>query len=343
MIDRWAAEGIARLDEDLARQGATPLRPFPLPAAWGVRLWLKDESVHPTGGLKHRLARAIFRTALAAGRIGRGTAVVDAVGGTMAVAEAYFARLLGLPYTAVMPRGSTGAEVERLGGSVRHVHPPVAVYGEASRLAEEMGGHYLDYYASAATVDWQGGGLAVELLDQVDRCPAWIVVGAGTGATSAAIGRMLRERRLPARLAVVDPENSAYFPGWTLGAADYGTGMPSRIDGIGRPRMEPAFDPDVVDMVVPVPDAASVAAARRVREVTGSAVGPAAGTNLWGALELVTRMRDRDEPGDVITLIGDAGERHLHRCHDDAWAEAAGLDWRPHAARLSRLLGAERP
>lgn len=142
---------------------------------------------------------------------------------------------------------------------------------------------------------------------------------------------------------MVDPENSAYFPGWVTGAADYATGMPSRIEGIGRPRMEPAFDPDLVDLVVPVPDAASVAAARRVREVTGLAVGPATGTNLWGALELITRMRARGEHGDVITVIGDAAERHLRTCHDEGWAEAAGLDWRPYAAHLARLLDDARP
>ncbi|GIH93285.1 pyridoxal-phosphate dependent enzyme [Planobispora siamensis] len=338
MIDAWAAEAVARLEEDRARTGPTPLRPFPLPDGWGVRLWLKDESVHPAGGLKHRLARALFRTAVTDGRITRGTPVVDAAGGMMAAAQAYCAGLLGLPYTAVMPRRSSGAEVERLGGSCVHIHPPLAVYGEAAKLAGETGAHYMDYYAAAADVDWHGDSLVEELLGQADRCPAWIAVGAGTGATSAAIGRHLRERRLPGKLAVTDTENSAYFPGWVTDAADYATGMPSRIEGIGRPRMEPAFTASVVDLVIPVPDAASVAAARRVREVTGLAVGPATGTNLWGALELVTRMRARGERGDVITVIGDAGERHLRTCHDDAWAEAAGLDWRPHAAHLVHLL-----
>ncbi|WP_440099040.1 PLP-dependent cysteine synthase family protein [Streptosporangium sp. H16] len=340
MISAWATEAIERLDEEMAQVGHTPLRSFPLPDDWGVRLWLKDESVQPTGGLKHRLARALFTAAIATGRIMEGTPVVDAAGGAMAIAQAYFARLLDLPYTAVMPEGSRGEGVEQLGGTCRYVHPPLAVYDEAAGLAEQLGGCYLDYYASAATVDWRGGSLAEELFGQADRCPAWIVVGASTGATSAAVGRHLRDHRLPGRLAVVDPENSAYFPGWATGADDYATGMPSRIEGIGRPRMEPGFVASLVDLVVPVPDAASVAAARRVREVTGLAVGAATGTNLWGALELAVRMRDRDIRGEVVTVIGDAGERHLRTCHDDAWAQGRGLDWRAYAARLARMLNA---
>ncbi|SNS24321.1 cysteine synthase A [Streptosporangium subroseum] len=258
----------------------------------------------------------------------------------MAVAQAYFARLLDLPYTVVMPEGSRGEGVERLGGTCRYVHPPLAIYDEAAGLSERLGGCYLDHYASAATVDWRGGSLAEELFGQVARCPAWIVVGAGTGATSAAVGRHLRDHCLPGKLAVVDPENSAYFPGWASGADDYATGMPSRIEGIGRPRMEPGFVASLVDLVVPVPDAASVAAARRVREATGLAVGAATGTNLWGALELAVRMRDRGVRGEVVTVIGDAGERHLRTCHDDAWAQGRGLDWRAYAARLAHMLDA---
>ena len=42
--------------------------------------------------------------------------------------------------------------------------------------------------------------------------PAWIVVGAGTGGTSATIGRYIRYRRHATRLCVVDPEDSAFFP-----------------------------------------------------------------------------------------------------------------------------------
>ncbi|WP_067169840.1 pyridoxal-phosphate dependent enzyme [Microtetraspora niveoalba] len=337
MISEWARQAIDILDGERRQIGVTPLREFPLPAGWGVRLLMKDESARP-GGLKHRLACALFHDAIVAGRIAEGTTVVEAAGGAMATAQAHVARLLGLPYVAVMPRKSSGADVERLGGTCRYVDPPLAIYDEARDLAERIGGHYVDHYTAAATVEWRGASLADELFGQVGACPRWVVVGAGTGATSAAVGRHLRGNGLPGRLAVADSENSAYFPGWAYGAADYATGMPSRIEGIGRPRMEPAFSADVVDLVVPVPDAASVAAARRVREATGLAVGPATGANLWAALEIVTRVRAEGVGGDVVTVIGDAGPRHLRTCHDDVWARDRGLDWSPHAARLARVL-----
>jgi cysteine synthase A len=96
------------------------------------------------------------------------------------------------------------------------------------------------------------------------------VAGAGTGATSSTIGRFLRHHGHETRLAVADPENSAYFPGWAGGVPDYATGMPSRIEGIGRPRMEPGFLPSAIDLVMPVPDAASAGALAHLRGLTGS-------------------------------------------------------------------------
>ncbi|MFI6518952.1 PLP-dependent cysteine synthase family protein [Spirillospora sp. NPDC050679] len=343
---RWAATAIRLLTRERDRAGPTPLLRFPLPGDWGVRLYLKDESAHPTGSLKHRAARALFRHAVATGRIAKGTPVVEATGGNAAVAQAYMARLLELPYTAVMPGEpdpARSAPVEELGGECRFVTPPLGIYERAARLAADTGGCYLDQFTWAErSLDWRGDDLAGEMFGQVRDAaggdPAWVVVGAGTGATAASVGRHIRYHGLSSRLAVVDPENSAYFPGWAAGSGDYATGMPSRIEGIGRPRMEPGFLPSLVDLVMPVPDAAGVAAARTARAVTGLPVGGSTGTNLWGAFDRVARLRDQGGGGTVVSLVADAGDRHLRTVHDDGWAEAKGLDPGPHAAAIDRFL-----
>ena len=65
-----------------------------LPLPGPVDLYLKDESTHPTGSLKHRLARSLFLYALCNGWIGPTTTVLEASSGSTAVSEAYFARLI---------------------------------------------------------------------------------------------------------------------------------------------------------------------------------------------------------------------------------------------------------
>ena len=343
----WIDEAMRRVQADANRSADTHLHVVDLPPDWGVHLYLKDESVHPTGSLKHRLARSLFLYALASGWITSSTTVVEASSGSTAVSEAYFARLIGVPFVAVMPRSTSPekiALIEREGGRCHFVDEPGAVYREAEQLARECGGHYMDQftYAERAT-DWRGNNniaesILAQLAEEEHPEPEWIVVGTGTGGTSATIGRYLRYRRLRTRLAVVDPENSAYFPGWASGARDYVTGTPSRIEGIGRPRMEPSFVPDVIDLMVPVPDAASVAAVRHLRDLTGRWAGGSTGTNLWGVWQLVAGMLRDGRTGSVVTLICDGGERYRHSYFDDGWVAAQGMDLAPYRRTLDHFL-----
>ncbi|GAA1783209.1 PLP-dependent cysteine synthase family protein [Streptomonospora arabica] len=343
----WVDEAVRKVVADANRSADTHLHVFPLPPEWGIDLYLKDESVHPTGSLKHRLARSLFLYALASGWIDENTTIVEASSGSTAVSEAYFARLIGLDFVTVMPRSTSPekiALIERYGGRCHYVDVPTEMYSEAERLAAESGGHYMDQftYAERAT-DWRGNNnIAESVFEQLAMerhpVPEWVVVGAGTGGTSATIGRYLRYRRHHTRLAVVDPENSAFFPGWVTGASDYATGMPSRIEGIGRPRMEPSFVPSVIDLMMPVPDAAAIAAMRHLNAVTGLSAGGSTGTNMWGVWHLLARMLREGRRGSVVTLICDGGERYRHTYYDDAWVAEAGLDPAPYTAAIERFL-----
>src|SRR5918999_142100 len=100
---RWIDQAIETLNADFHRSSDTHLITVPLPAMPQIQLYLKDESTHITGSLKHRLARSLFLYALCNGWIGENTTIIEASSGSTAVSEAYFARMLGLPFIAVMP------------------------------------------------------------------------------------------------------------------------------------------------------------------------------------------------------------------------------------------------
>jgi len=224
------------------------------------------------------------------------------------------------------------ALIESQGGRCHFVAEASQVYAEAERLASETGGHYLDQFTNAErATDWRGNNNIAESIfeqmrDETHPIPEWVVVGAGTGGTSATIGRYIRYRRYATRLCVVDPENSAFFPSYAQGRRDVVTGMSSRIEGIGRPRVEPSFLPEVVDRMVAVPDAASVAAAHHVSKVLGRRVGPSTGTNLWGAFGLLAEMIAEGRSGSVVTLLADSGDRYADTYFCDEWLTSQGLD-----------------
>jgi cysteine synthase A len=343
----WVHDAIGKVEADANRSADTHLLVFPLPADWGIDLYLKDESTHPTGSLKHRLARSLFLYALCNGWIAEGRPVIEASSGSTAVSEAYFARMLGLPFIAVMPESTSPekiAQIEFYGGTCHLVADAARVAAESSRLAAESGGHFMDQltYAERAT-DWRGNNnIAESIFGQLSRerhpVPCWIVVGAGTGGTSATIGRYVRYRRLQTRLCVVDPENSAFFPGWASRDPAYVTGAATRIEGIGRPRVEPSFMPEVVDRMIQVPDAASVAAIRLLASRTGFRAGGSTGTGLWGSLRLIQEMRESSTRGSVVTLMCDSADRYARTYYDDGWLAAQGLDLAPYQAALGNFL-----
>jgi cysteine synthase len=335
----WTDNAIRLIEADTRRSADTHLLRYPLPSAWGadagIALYLKDETTHITGSLKHRLARSLFLYALCNGWIGEGSTVVEASSGSTAISEAYFASLLGLPFIAVVPATTSSSKValiESHGGRCHFVQNSSDVYAEAERLAVESGGHYLDQFTNAErATDWRGNNniaesIFAQLRDEQHPVPEWIVVGAGTGGTSATIGRYIRYRRHATRLCVVDPENSAFFPSYAQGRDDIVMPTSSRIEGIGRPRVEASFLPGVVDRMVSVPDAASIAAARHVSVVLGRRVGPSTGTNLWGAFGLLAEMVSAGRSGSVVTLLADSGDRYVDTYFSDEWVSEQGLD-----------------
>ncbi|MFD6399826.1 PLP-dependent cysteine synthase family protein [Nocardia sp. NPDC060249] len=331
----WVDNAVRLIDADTQRSADTHLLRYPLPADWPVQLYLKDESTHITGSLKHRLARSLFLYAICNGWVTEGTTVVEASSGSTAVSEAYFAKLLGLDFVAVMPASTSPQKValiEAQGGRCHFVDRPPEMYTEAKRLAAESGGHFMDQFTHAErATDWRGNNnIAESVFEQLalenHPVPEWIVVGAGTGGTSATIGRYIRYRRHATRLAVVDPEHSAFYGGYETGDAGYETGMPSRIEGIGRPRVEPSFVGQVVDRMIVVPDAASIATARHASAALGRRVGGSTGTNLWGAFHLVAELVAAGRSGSVVTLLCDGGDRYAGTYFDDDWVAAQGMD-----------------
>lgn len=344
---KWADEAVARIEADSHRSADTHLWKLPLPALTGIDIYLKDESTHPTGSLKHRLARSLFLYSLCNGLIREGTAVVEASSGSTAVSEAYFARMIGVPFFAVMPRSTSKekiAAIEHHGGTCHFVDDGRRLYAEAAELAARLNGHYIDQftYAERAT-DWRGNNNIAESIFEQMRAeahpiPSWIVMSAGTGGTSATIGRYIRYKRHATRLSVADVEHSAFFDGYAEGNTAYCCEQATRIEGIGRPRVEPSFVPGVIDHMLRVPDAVSLAAMRVLSRLLGRRVGGSTGTNFVGVCLRASEMRERGELGSIVSLICDSGERYAHTYHNDEWLSANGLATAEHEKRLEAFL-----
>jgi cysteine synthase A len=216
----WTREAIRKIEADFNRSADTHLIPLDLPGYPGIHFYFKDESSHPTGSLKHRLARSLFLYALCNGWLSEKSTVVEASSGSTAISEAYFARLLGLPFVAVIPAGTSQAKIaaiEFYGGHCHLVGNPADIYAQSHRLATETAGHFMDQftYAERAT-DWRANNnIAESIFKQMANekypVPTWIVSSGGTGGTIATLGRYVAYSRHETRILCADPENSVFF------------------------------------------------------------------------------------------------------------------------------------
>ncbi|MEO8011939.1 MAG: PLP-dependent cysteine synthase family protein [Dokdonella sp.] len=343
----WTHQALGQLRREAARSADTHLLRIDLPALPGITFYFKDESAHPSGSLKHRLARSLYLYALCNGRLRPGQTVVDASSGSTAISEAWFARLLGLSFTAVMPTSTAPRkirDVQALGGHCDLVDDPADVHARAAEHAARGACHLDQFGLAERATDWRGNNnIAESILGQLaaepHAEPAWIVCGAGTGGTSATIGRYLRYRSVATRLCVAEPAGAAFARGWQSRDRDACADRRTLIEGIGRPRVEPGFLFEIVDAVEEIEDADSIAAAWLLEELLGQRYGGSSGTNLVACLRLAERMHDRNESGSIVSLLCDRGDRYGETLFDRDWLAGQAVDPEPTLQALRERIG----
>ena len=342
----WTTEAINKISADYNRSADTHLIKLNIPRLTGIDVYLKDESTHPTGSLKHRLARSLFLYALCNGKIKQDSTVIEASSGSTAVSEAYFAHMIGVPFIAVMPRNTAQSKIkliELYGGKCHFVDYPAEMSSESKQLAESLGGYFMDQftYAERAT-DWRGSNnIAESIFEQMasepSPVPHTIVMSAGTGGTSATLGRYIRFKGYDTELLVVDPENSVFYDSYTNKDPNVRITQASRIEGIGRPRVEASFQPDIIDKMLQVPDAASVATIYWLENLIGRTAGASTGTNLWGVLEVARNMMSTQQQGSIVTLMCDSGHRYMDTYYNPDWVAEHIGDIQPYLKQLQAL------
>ena len=346
-MDRWVAEAVRMIEADYQRSADTHLFKLEIPRLRNIDIYLKDESTHPTGSLKHRLARSLFLYALCNGKLCETTIVIEASSGSTAVSEAYFARMIGLPFVAVMPRRTAKSKIEKItlfGGKCHFVESAPQMHEAAVSLAQETGGFFMDQFKFAErATDWRGNNnIAESIFLQMQKephpVPHTLVMSAGTGGTSATLGRYIRYSGFDTRLMVVDPENSVFFDSYVQKNPNLHANCSSRIEGLGRPQVEKSFQADVIDTMMKVPDTASVATILWLEQLIGRKAGASTGTNLWGALSVANEMMRKEQAGSIVSVMCDGGERYLDTYYNPEWVRDTIVDTRAHAKELGQWL-----
>lgn len=181
-----------------------------------------------------------------------------------------------------MPSCTAKRKVEQIvfyGGRCHFVDNACEIYAASKMLARELNGHYMDQFTFAErATDWRGNNniadsIFRQMKNEPNPVPKYNVMSAGTGGTSVTIGRYIRCKGYETQQMVVDPQNSVFLDYWQGRDAGLRSTVGSKIEGIGRPRVDPSLIPDVIDEMMRVLDAASVAMAHWLETQLGRKVG----------------------------------------------------------------------
>ncbi|WP_420832053.1 PLP-dependent cysteine synthase family protein [Nocardia huaxiensis] len=323
--------------------GRTPLLELAVHPRTGTKLFLKLETMNPTGAAKIRMARAMVLDAERRDLLPPGGHIIESTSGNTGLGLAVVACERGYRFTAVVDHHACTAKLNAMKAMGTEL-VFVAEDGDgnlATSAREELAAELAAAEGPTAHFPAQHDNLAngigyhalaEELADDLERID--ILVGAvGTGGSLFGTAEGLRTLGREPRLIGVEPEGSIAFGGPAHDYWQSGTGTPLGAD----PGIQVDRDLHLIEERdrVKVSDVDAFAAARVLGAELGLLIGGSSGSSVYAAL---TRLADFPERSTVVVVINDDGEKYLDTVFDDGWMGDRDLLDQAKEAEIAALL-----
>lgn len=268
----------------------------------------KLEFFNPGHSVKDRIAVAMLDAALAAGKIGPDTVVLEPTSGNTGIGLAMACAARGIKAAFVMPETMSrerklllkayGAELiltpgpEGMGGAI----------AKASALAEADARYFIpQQFENPANPAIHRQTTAEEIWRDTDGQVDIFVSGVGTGGTITGVGEALKAKKPGIRIVAVEPDASPVLSGGAKG--------PHPIQGIGAGFVPAVLNTQIYDEIIRVKNDDAFTIARRMATEEGLLVGISSGAATSAALELARRPENAGKL--IVVMIPSFGERYL--------------------------------
>ena len=307
--------------------GHTPVVKINKLAPPDVNLYVKIEAFNPLGSVKDRLALGVIEAAERSGDLKPGQTVVEATSGNTGIGLAMVCAQKDHPLVITMAETFS---VERrklmrfLGAKV--VITPAALRGmgmvtKATELAMAHGWFLTRQFENEANPDMHSRTTAREIIADFAGEPLdYWVTGYGTGGTLKGVARVLAKERPETKIVVCEPQDAPRRVSHRNCVAGR-----SRCRVAAHPAFKPhpmqgwtpdfipkltadAVDLNVIDRIIPIPNADALRCSRDLAQKEGIFVGITAGATFAGALRVCAETR---KGATVLCMLPDTGERYL--------------------------------
>ncbi len=294
-------------------------------------LYVKIESVNPTGSIKDRIALSMIEDAEKRGALKPGGTIVEATAGNTGLGLALVAAKKGYRLILVIPDKMSqekirtvqglGAEVVITRSDVGKGHP--AYYQDmAERLASEIpGAVYINQFGNGANPQAHEKTTGPEIWEQMRHEVDAIVVGVGSGGTLTGLSRYFQRVSPGTQIVLADPVGSILDHYVKTGEVrtDAGSWL---VEGTGEDFIPQVADLSRVSASYSISDAESFDVARALFRQEGILAGTSSGLLVAAALKY---CKDQRVPKRVVTFICDSGSRYITKMFDNQWMCDNGL------------------
>lgn len=268
----------------------------------------KLEFFNPGHSVKDRIAVAMLDAAVAAGKIGPDTVVLEPTSGNTGIGLAMVCAARGIKAAFVMPETMSRERklLLKAYGAELILTPGPDGMGGAIRKAEELAAADSRYFIpqqfeNPANPEVHRNTTAEEIWRDTDGLVDIFVSGVGTGGTVTGVGEVLKAKKSGVQIVAVEPDASPVLSGGAKG--------PHPIQGIGAGFVPGVLNTQAYDEVIRVKNDDAFSTARRMATEEGLLVGISSGASTWAALELAKRPENAGKL--IVVIIPSFGERYL--------------------------------
>ncbi len=291
--------------------GETPLVKLnEITSSSGADVYVKLESMNPSGSVKDRAAYNMIIEAEASGDLVKGATIIEPTSGNTGIGLAMNAAARGYQAIFVMPDNATkerislmrayGAKVvltpsaDKMPGSIK----------KAEELASDIKNSFIPMqFENKANPDVHRVTTAREIIEatkQMNRKLTAFVCTAGTGGTVTGTGEALKEHDENISIHVVEPSGSAVLSGEKPGK--------HKLVGTSPGFIPKVLNTNIYNEIIKIEDEEAYKMVHDLARKEGLLLGPSGGASVFAAIQVANKLAKDDL---VICIAPDSGERYL--------------------------------